>query len=247
MLDHSEQLSMAARTTELLARTVVELGGIQPVNAATVSDLTVGDREALLLRLRTALLGDTLDAVIECPGTGCGEKLEVTLSIPDFLQVEYDNGAPEYEEVLGLGDTRRPVRFRLPTGADQEAVASLAESDIAGAARLLLERCVLSVAGRDPSSDDLDELGDLVATRWKELDPQAETTLRFVCPNCGSEFETGLDAGAFLFEELAARSVHLFHEVDTLARTYHWSEAEILALSATRRRRYAELVSGQQT
>jgi hypothetical protein len=216
---------------------------VRPIDTTVVRDLTVGDREALLLRLRTWLLGDRLDAVIECPTVDCGEKIDVELSIADILQEEYDHGAAEYEEALGVGDTRRLVRFRLPTGADQEAVASIARSDIAAAARVLLERCVVSIAGRDPGPY-LDEIGGLVATRWEQLDPQAETTLRFVCPNCGSEFETLLDAGSFLFEELATRSAALFHEVDALARTYHWTEAEILSLSPKRRRRYVELLAG---
>ena len=205
--------------------------------------MNLGDREALLLQLRSWLIGDQPDAVIECPVDECGEKIEVELSILDVLQEEYDDAAAEYEEALGIGDTRKLVRFRVPTGADQEAVASMARTDVAGAARALLERCVVSVAGRDPA-EDLDEIGDLVAKRWEQLDPQAETTLRFVCPNCGSEFETSLDAGSFLFEELATRSAHLFHEVDALARTYHWTEAEILSLSPKRRRRYVEMLAG---
>ncbi len=247
LVDHGGQLSLAARTTALLARCMVALGGISPVTAEAVRDLTVGDREALLLRLRAALFGDRLDAVFECPAPGCAEKLEIALSIADLLQPEYEHYVAAYEEPMGTGDTRRLVRFRLPTGADQEAVAGLAGSDVACAARQLLERCVLSVAGHNPGPGDLDEIGELVALRWEELDPQAETSLRLSCPACGSEFATGLDAGVFLFEELAARSAHLFHEVDALARAYHWSEAEILALSIQRRRRYIELLTGEPT
>jgi hypothetical protein len=243
LIDYGVHLSIASRTTQLLERCLTRIEGVTPIDAAVVRDLTVGDREALLLQLRAQFVGDQLDAVIECPTVECGEKIEVELSIADILQEEYDDAAAEYEEAVGAGDTRRLVRFRLPTGGDQEAIAPLARSDIAGAARALLERCVLSVAGHDPGRD-LDEIGDFVVTRWEHLDPQAETILRFVCPNCGSEFETSLDAGSFLFEELAARSAYLFHEVDALAKTYHWTEAEILSLSPQRRRRYVELLTG---
>jgi hypothetical protein len=243
LIDYSVHLSMASRTTRLLERCLTGIEGVPSIDAAVVRGLTVGDREALLLRLRAWFIGDLLDAVIECPTVECGEKIEVELSIADILQEEYDDAAAEHEEALGAGDTRRLVRFRLPTGADQEAIAPIARSDIAGAARALLERCVLSVAGHDPGPD-LDQVGDFVVTRWEQLDPQAETMLRFVCPNCGSEFETSLDAGSFLFEELAARSPYLFHEVDALAKTYHWTEAEILSLSPQQRRRYVELLTG---
>ncbi|MEQ1895103.1 MAG: hypothetical protein ABL998_21395, partial [Planctomycetota bacterium] len=47
-----------------------------------------------------------------------------------------------------------------------------------------------------------------------------------------------LDAVAFLRAEFAAARRALQEELHVLASTYHWSEAEILALPSDRRRRY---------
>ena len=39
-----------------------------------------------------------------------------------------------------------------------------------------------------------------------------------------------------------AESDSLLYEVGTLARAYHWSEAEVLAMTARRREAYLDLV-----
>ena len=79
-----------------------------------------------------------------------------------------------------------------------------------------------------------------LAAVFAKLDPEAETELRAPCPACGTEVTALLDAESFLAGEFA-RTDGIFGEVDRLARTYHWSEAEILALTVARRRRYLAL------
>jgi hypothetical protein len=51
-----------------------------------------------------------------------------------------------------------------------------------------------------------------------------------------------LDAGEFLYRELAGAGDVLFREVHRLAFHYHWREADILALPGEKRRRYLNLV-----
>ncbi len=53
---------------------------------------------------------------------------------------------------------------------------------------------------------------------------------------------SSLDIAGYLFAEVAARGRFLYREVHTLARYYHWSEVDILALSRERRRRYLALI-----
>ena len=52
---------------------------------------------------------------------------------------------------------------------------------------------------------------------------------------------TVLDAFSLLASGLAAAD-RLYAEIDAVARAYHWSEAEILALPIARRRRYLGLI-----
>src|SRR6185436_2177290 len=72
ILGHEEDLLMqagrylkpAARATQLLTRCLLRLGPMEPVTSDAVKQLTVGDREALLLRLRQITLGDRIACVL---------------------------------------------------------------------------------------------------------------------------------------------------------------------------------------
>jgi hypothetical protein len=216
------QATPAERTTALLSRCVLQLGGADEIGPEEVRRLTVGDREALLLHVRGATFGERLQCVVSCPADACRAPLDVELSIRDLLLPPYA-AAEEVYEADGC-------RFHLPTGADQEAAAQLAD-DLEAAVALLLERCVKAGA---PASD----LSSVMA----ELDPQAELVLTLACPACGNEFEVPFDTGDFLARELAGVR-DLERDVHRLALHYHWSEPEILALTVDRRRRYLELLA----
>jgi len=75
-----------------------------------------------------------------------------------------------------------------------------------------------------------------------ELDPQAELLLNLSCPVCGHAFSTVFDTATFLFQELARRAGNLYREVHLLAFHYHWSEAEIMGMTAAKRHRYLDLL-----
>jgi hypothetical protein len=62
-----------------------------------------------------------------------------------------------------------------------------------------------------------------------------------VCPSCGHVWQALLDIVDFLWKEVAAGAARLLDEVHTLARAYHWPEADILAMSSRRRQAYLEL------
>ncbi|HSU41375.1 MAG TPA: hypothetical protein VLJ38_17480, partial [Polyangiaceae bacterium] len=74
----------AARVSALLARCVERIGDERP-SLADVRDLLVGDREALLLHLRRLTFGEELTCVLTCPRAGCGEVLELPLTVGALL------------------------------------------------------------------------------------------------------------------------------------------------------------------
>jgi hypothetical protein len=76
-----------------------------------------------------------------------------------------------------------------------------------------------------------------------EADPLAEVLVDLACPACGKTFVADLDLGSFVWAELRTHARRLLREVDTLARAYGWTEAQVLALSDRRRTAYLELVS----
>lgn len=234
LLDLGSSLLPARRTTLLLHRCLSRLGPLAPVPVEAVRSLPVGDREALLLHLRRLTLGEIVSCVLRCPAPGCGERMDLDLRVSDLLVAPTAPGQEEHEAVL---DGCR-VRFRLPTGGDQEEAAELAWIDPDAAAELLLRRCV-----GEPLEDLPPAVAELLPGLMADLDPQAELTLELTCPACGHGFSTIFDAGSHLFQELRNQGLRLYREVHLLAFHYHWSEREILEMPGRKRRLYLELLA----
>lgn len=237
------EASVAETVTALLHRCVTRLGEAAP-SADDIRALSVGDREALLLHLRGATRGDRIDSVALCASEDCGERIDLELSVSELL-VEPDLD-PRYWHEQDFDGGAGPVRlrFRLPTGADQEAVAPIAAADPEAAAAQLLARCADRVDGPDGPLDAVPgELAPAVAARMAELDPQAEIRLGFACPTCETPIDVLFDTATFFFAELAATASRLYEEVHALAWYYHWSEAEILGLPQPKRRQYLDLIA----
>lgn len=192
-----------------------------------LASMRLGERDAWLLALREETFGRRLATVAGCPC--CGERLEFDLSTADLRA-----GAP-----LATGELEHEglsVRIRALNSHDLAAVAGASSAD---EARLLLAgRCLLDAEGIEMT----EELVEALSERLGEIDPQAETLLDLSCPACGAEWQLPFDIGSFLWRELSAEAQRLLAEVHTLARAYGWREADILAMSATRRRAYVELV-----
>jgi hypothetical protein len=225
----------AERVSALLTRCLVALAGEAPDRDA-VRRLTIGDREALLLHLRAVIRDGRISCTVDC--AGCGQRLDVDVDIADALVPVYAEAPALHEARLG-GWT---VRFRLPTGADQEAAAQATDPEAGG--RLLVERCVVEARrrGRAPTGVP-EEVAEALPTLLAQLDPQAEVLVRLRCPECEAEMQALLDAANVLFAELSGSDERLTLEVHALALHYHWSEGEILGLELPRRRRYLELLA----
>jgi hypothetical protein len=241
--DEAADILPAERTTGLLARCVERIGPAE-ASAEAVLALTVGDREALLLHIRRHTFGDRLDAVLTCPASDCGERMDLELRVGDLLVDAYAANHEWHEATIVEGDAQFDVRYRVPTGADQEVAARLA-SDLPHATATILERCVDEVSDR--AGRRLDHIPDPVAKALPGLmashDPQAEIVLLLVCPECATEFRVLFDAGAYLARELASRRDGVHEDVHHLALHYHWSESEILSMPTGKRRRYLELLA----
>jgi hypothetical protein len=230
LVEQTSELLPAERVSELIARQV-EVDGI--TGARLARELTAGDRAALLLHLRRLALGDTLVCVFPCPNDDCGERLELELSVSELLVDPAEDPAPAHE--LELAEGR--VRFRLPTGSDEERAALRALDDPVAAADELLAACVLDAPEPEPQA-----LRERVPASMAELDPQADLTLAFSCPECERSGVVPFDPASFFFAELEARAEALERDVHTLAAGYGWSEEEILSLPSARRRRYVARV-----
>jgi hypothetical protein len=75
-----------------------------------------------------------------------------------------------------------------------------------------------------------------------QADPQTDVQLDLTCPACGSSWRAPFDIVSYFWSEVNAWAERLLREVHTLAATYGWFEADILAMSPARRRRYLEMI-----
>lgn len=201
-----------------------------------LASLSIGRRDGRLLAVHESLFGSALRSYAECPE--CGAPLEFTLDAGELRRDQ----APEGEQLLdvSLGSTR--LRCRPPNSRDLEA-ALRAESG-ATARRALSERCVVS-ASADGAPVAVPSLSDdnisTIAAAIAAADPQADTVLSLTCAECGHAWELLVDMLSFVWTELRALARHLLQQVHALAWAYGWREADILAMSDVRRRRYIEM------
>lgn len=231
-------------TTAILTRCLEGIGPLERIDEDLVRSISTGDREALLIHLRRLTFGDRMDCTILCPAPACGETMELELYASSLLLPPYPDDLMYHERVFEDGGQPVRVRFRLPTGSDQEAAAGLALADEEAAADLLLRRCISEI--RDGAGRDVDgippKLAAQVSGAMADLDPQSELRLDLICPFCKGCSSVVFDTAAYFSRELERKVEQIYTEVHTIASHYHWSESEILGLSAGRRRRYLDLI-----
>jgi hypothetical protein len=223
----------ALTTSRLLAACLVGLDGAV-VSDHLVRQLLVGDRDYLILALRRLTLGDRFQGVLPCPA--CDARMDIGFSA-DEIPIER-RPQPVIEHTLEVGPPAEPartIRFRLPTGGDQEAVLGL---DLPAAVDDLLQRCIVDDGGATLSAADR----EAIAAAMDRLAPQVDLELELTCPECGHGFEAPFDLTTFFFHEMAIDGAQLLQETHALALAYHWSERDILSLARDRRRAYLSLL-----
>jgi hypothetical protein len=208
------------------------------------AELTVSDLDALILRLRQCQIGDRIIAEVMCHAASCRRRFDLSFAIPDYLAhvlpamprarlwaVE-SAGEPGWYRLIACnrasGSDER-VLFRLPTAADQIAAAGRHDPR-----RELMVRCIRPA---DLKAGLLRRVEAAMAVMAPSLARELEAT----CPECGAKLAVYFNARRFCLQELRARAAFVHEEVDLLARRYHWSEHEILAMPGIRRMNYAEL------
>jgi hypothetical protein len=198
-------------------------------------DLSLGQRNGRLLDLRAATLGPTLTSFARC--IHCGEALEFQFSAASVRQPE-----PAMLTFACEAAGYR-LRCRLPASRDLAAIGDL--GDVEQARLLLLQRCTLH-ASFDGALVPVDALPDEVlpalAGAMSELDPGAETRFLLTCFNCGKDSSVLFDIVSYFWTEIDAYAKRLLFEVDALARSYAWREADILAMSSLRRKHYLDMI-----
>jgi hypothetical protein len=200
-------------------------------DAESIDGLPVGDAESLLLAVRMALLGETVQADMFCPADDCGARIDVTFRVSDYLvhRTPRRVRASASTEDRWLSDERGGLTFRFPTLADQIAVSGRAHPSSE-----LFRLCIR------------DEISAGVRRKTNALmDKAAPTLSNYVtgeCPECGTRVEAYFDVEQFVLRELRESATRLYDDVHRIAAAYGWSEDEIVSLPRSRRIAYAERI-----
>jgi hypothetical protein len=220
----------------------------------TLEHLSIGERDRALLGLRENLFGSQVQSLVHCPK--CNEGLEFAFEISQ-LRIEPKVPGTETPEAgrletapLELELAGQRLQFRLPNSLDLIAVSGISNAEQMRQA--LLERCVLEVEGGSKkrlepratwNPESLESIHQAINQAMQQADPQAVIELNLNCPACTHRWAAIFDIASFLWREIDTWARRTLREVHRLARAYGWTEAEILALSGTRRRLYLELVN----
>lgn len=197
-------------------------------------DLDVGACAALALRVHGDTFGSRVDAVVTCPR--CGELLEAALPAepPGGTEQPRPEAVVLHErEVFGW-------LVRAPTTRD----LLIAAQDPERAAETLRDRCVRRADGADPATARAEISSEVTAAidaAAEELAGVAAMVGLVTCPACGASADVAFDVGALLWERIAAAVPDVLADVAALARAFGWTESDVLALPAARRRAYLEL------
>lgn len=226
----------------LIRRILGLLGAACPESSEDVlAALSLGRRDARLLQLREWLFGPELTLVVSCPA--CSGQLESTFNIADIRcepRCEIDQVGSN-TQTLDIDGYR--LTFRVPASRDLLALDSFTGE--MSARQVLLARCILDARIADGSMIKAHHLPEhvvaTVAARMSIADPQAEVELALTCPACRHGWHAMFDIADFLWKEIHTWALRTLRDVHRLARTYGWSEAEVLALSPARRQIYLEL------
>lgn len=184
--------------------------------------LPVGARDRALFALRAAQFGPRMEVAQAC--THCAETMEFALTAADL-------GRDAAADAGALVATVDDVAVRAISAGD---LAACEQAGDAEAARQILRSRVA------PDGDKIDD--DRLDAILANLDPDTELDIAAACPACGGEQALAFDIAAFFWDELLLRVPRLLDDVADLAHAFHWSERDILALTASRRSFYLSRV-----
>ena len=155
----------------------------------------------------------------------CGERFEFDLSLAQLV------AGQDFQPLLTVEVHGQPISLRRATGADLREWRAAPSVD----AQRMLNSLLLE---GDVAVEQLSELSAAIA----QADPLAAFAVACQCPGCGADREVDIDLDAAALSRLQQRQRALLRDIHTLARHYGWSEAQVLAIPATRRAQYLALI-----
>ncbi len=193
------------------------------IAAGNAAALSSAARDRALAALYRQIYGNAILSSPTC--RACDKRFDLSFGVSDLLERYPVEPLPHD----GVYQTATGVRFRLPTGVDELAVAGLQPTT---ARRELLDRCAL---GSDTPPEGIEAAMEQVA-------PLLAMDLEANCPECGATQMLDFDMGLYLLRRLIGDKQRLPGEVHMLAMAYGWGHQDILSLTRTERKAYIALI-----
>ncbi len=219
-------------TGELLCACLRDNSG-NPVAGETLATWTLARRLQALLKIRLADQPEArLPVVAAC--SACRAGFEFDLELARLIQPPgIDDDPPPLAWTSPDGHV---LTVRLPRAADLLAWQAQGLRSSAQLAAAL----VATVGGQPPDGGLVipEDWAEAMAERLAEADPLTAMNVAAACPECGQHNEVAVDLEALLLLDFARQQRGLMNDLARIAQTFHWSEAQIVALPAWRRARY---------
>ncbi len=203
-----------------------------------LAELSIGQRDIRLLALHERIFGEKISCDGDCPD--CKQAVDISFTTKEIQTPSTVQGQQETE--LKWDDFK--ITYRLPNSWDLAVIANSIDEE--SARQLLIERCLVKI-NRKGISIAASELSEQAILKTEQAiaksDPQAEILLDMNCPECDTEWQLLFDIVTFLWTEITVKAKRLLEEIHTLAKTYGWTETNILELSDVRRHIYLEMAS----
>lgn len=223
--------------TDLLERCTSADGGEKP-GEAFFWDLSVGKRIECLLAIAVPARTQALDARLQCSNPSCREQMEIEIGAGELRELQHraDEAGP-----VAVAAGGRTFRLRRPTGRDQRAWL---DAGYKGEAEAIVA-AIRSLMLPDPADGAGPLTNEQVAAidaAMSAADPLVSFELRVKCPGCGREQDHAVDLEGLALQKIREARRRLLDDVHRIARRYHWSEGQIVALPPWRRAYYISLI-----
>ena len=229
---------------------LIEARGSEPARAIAFANRLAGDGldaatlpapdlDALLLRLRQALLGDRVLAETQCVAPSCRARAHIAFGIEAYL-AHHAPREPRLRRCRVAPSPDAPGWFALARRREAGALPSADLRRRAGR-RGSAGRCsdvgralprAYALSGASPTRDGSGHGGFGALARRP-----ARGNLSGMREGMAVQF----DPRRYVLAELRVRAGFVAAEVDALAARYHWTERAILNLPSARRAAYADM------
>ena len=205
------------------------------VDTFRAESLVTADRDRVLAAIYQHTYSDFLQSTIHCGA--CNTQFDLDFSLNALIS-HIQNSVEQIFVIEQKEDSWYELAdgtiFRLPTGADELAVAHL-PSPIG--VQHLLARCL--------KKGEASAIGEQVQEAMAQIAPVLATEMMANCPECGHNQSVNFDIQSFLLSRLKQDRKQIIWEVHRLAGSYHWSHQEIMNLPRSLRQNYVSLIDSE--